>query len=92
MYFRTLAFIGLNGTASYDPRIASGGFAGNCSGGQCTGCIAFAPFSSSLGPANCVLGDATRVMPGIGKAVFAPAGGSLTNTTGNAAVNFATRA
>lgn len=45
----TLAFTGLNGTASYDPRIASGGFAGNYSSGQCTGCIAFTPLSSSFG-------------------------------------------
>jgi hypothetical protein len=45
----TLAFSGLNGTASYDPRIASGGFAGNYSSGQCTGCIAFTPLSSSFG-------------------------------------------
>ena len=45
----TLAFTGLNGTASYDPRIASGGFAGNYSSGQCTGCTAFTPLSSSFG-------------------------------------------
>lgn len=45
----TLAFSGLNGTASYDPRIASGSFAGNYSSGQCTGCIAFTPLSSSFG-------------------------------------------
>lgn len=45
----TLAFSGLNGTASYDPRIASGSFAGNYTSGQCTGCIAFTPLSSSFG-------------------------------------------
>jgi hypothetical protein len=45
----TLGFTGLNGTASYDPRIASGGFSGNYSSGQCTGCIAFTPLSSSFG-------------------------------------------
>lgn len=45
----TLGFSGLNGTATFDARIASGGFSGNYSSGQCTGCIEFAPLSSSFG-------------------------------------------
>lgn len=45
----SLSFSGLSGTATYDPRLASGGFAGNYSSGACTGCIAFTPLSSSFG-------------------------------------------
>jgi hypothetical protein len=45
----SLGFSGLNGTAAIDPRIASGGFNGNYSSGQCTGCTAFTPLSSSFG-------------------------------------------
>lgn len=41
-----LAFAGLNGSATYDARIASGVFSGNYSGGSCTGCIGFTPLSS----------------------------------------------
>ena len=44
----TLNFSGLNGTATFDTRIASGGFGGNYSSGQCTGCSAFTPLSSSF--------------------------------------------
>lgn len=44
-----LAFAGLNGTAAYDNRIASGPFNGNFSSGTCTGCVAFAPLSSNFG-------------------------------------------
>ena len=43
-----LSFSGLNGNASYDPRLASGGFNGNYSSGTCTGCSAFTPLSSSF--------------------------------------------
>jgi hypothetical protein len=44
----TLNFSGLNGNAAFDARIASGGFGGNYSSGQCTGCSAFTPLSSSF--------------------------------------------
>ena len=44
-----LAFTGLNGSATYDARIASGTFGGNYSSGNCTGCPAFTPLSSSFG-------------------------------------------
>jgi hypothetical protein len=37
----TLGFSGLSGSASYDARVGSGGFSGNYSAGQCTGCSAF---------------------------------------------------
>lgn len=44
-----LTFAGLNGTAAYDIRIASAPFSGNFTSGTCTGCLAFAPLSSSFG-------------------------------------------
>lgn len=44
-----LAFSGLNGSATYSDRIASGTFGGNYSSGNCTGCSAFTPLSSSFG-------------------------------------------
>ncbi|MDP1900719.1 MAG: hypothetical protein Q8K96_09730 [Rubrivivax sp.] len=44
-----LNFSGLNGSATYDARIASGTFGGNYSSGSCTGCSAFTPQSSSFG-------------------------------------------
>jgi len=45
----SLAFSGLNGSATYSDRIASGTFGGNYSSGTCTGCSAFTPLSSSFG-------------------------------------------
>jgi hypothetical protein len=45
----SLAFSGLNGSATYSDRIASGTFGGNYSSGTCTGCTAFTPVSSSFG-------------------------------------------
>lgn len=45
----SLAFSGLNGSAAYSDRIASGTFGGNYSSGSCTGCSAFTPLSSSFG-------------------------------------------
>ena len=45
----------------------------------------------ALGQVDYVLADATRQMPGSGTAVFAPTGGSLTQSSGQIAVNFATR-
>lgn len=45
----SLAFSGLNGSATYSDRIASGTFGGNYSSGTCTGCTAFTPLSSSFG-------------------------------------------
>lgn len=45
----SLAFSGLNGSATYSDRIASGTFGGNYSSGSCTGCSAFTPLSSSFG-------------------------------------------
>ena len=47
--------------------------------------------SPALGPVDYVLADATRQMPGSGTAVFTPSGGSLTQTSGQIAVNFVTR-
>lgn len=44
-----LAFSGLNGSALYSDRIASGTFGGNYTSGNCTGCTAFTPQSSSFG-------------------------------------------
>jgi hypothetical protein len=44
-----LTFAGLNGTAGYDNRIASGPFSGNFTSGTCTGCVAFAPLASGFG-------------------------------------------
>ena len=44
-----LGFSGLNGSATYDARIASGAFSGNYSSGSCTGCAAFTPLSSAFG-------------------------------------------
>lgn len=41
-----LVFSGLNGSATYDARIASGAFTGNYSSGNCVGCVGFAPQSS----------------------------------------------
>lgn len=43
------AFSGLNGSATFDARIASGTFGGNYSSGVCSGCSAFTPLSSSFG-------------------------------------------
>lgn len=45
----SLAFSGLNGSATYSDRIASGTFGGNYSSGSCTGCAAFTPLASSFG-------------------------------------------
>lgn len=45
----SLAFTGLNGSATYSDRIASGTFGGNYSSGNCSGCSAFTPLSSSFG-------------------------------------------
>jgi hypothetical protein len=45
----SLAFAGLNGSATYSNLIASGTFGGNYSSGTCTGCAAFTPLSSSFG-------------------------------------------
>ena len=42
----SLAFTGLNGTASYDATAASGAFNGRYSSGACSGCTAFTPTSS----------------------------------------------
>lgn len=44
----------------------------------------------TLGPVSYVIGDATRVMPTTGQVTFTPAGGSLSNVSGNIGVNFAT--
>jgi hypothetical protein len=44
-----LAFSGLNGSATYDDRIGSGGFKGNYTAGQCSGCAGFTPLSSTFG-------------------------------------------
>ncbi|KPF50943.1 hypothetical protein IP87_16840 [beta proteobacterium AAP121] len=43
-----LNFSGLNGNATFDTRLASGGFGGNYSSGQCNGCSGFTPLSSSF--------------------------------------------
>lgn len=45
----------------------------------------------ALGPADFVIADATRTMPGTGTAVFSPAGGGLTNPSGTIAVDFLNR-
>jgi hypothetical protein len=45
----SLTFSGLNGSATYSDRIASGTFGGNYSSGNCTGCTAFTPLASSFG-------------------------------------------
>ena len=42
----SLAFTGLNGTASYEATAASGAFNGRYSSGACSGCAAFTPTSS----------------------------------------------
>ena len=44
-----LGFSGLNGSATYDARIASGAFTGNYTSGSCVGCVAFTPLSSAYG-------------------------------------------
>jgi tetratricopeptide (TPR) repeat protein len=43
------SFSGLNGTATYSDRIASGAFSGNYSSGACSNCPAFTPQSSQFG-------------------------------------------
>ncbi|MCW5611614.1 MAG: hypothetical protein KIS83_13190 [Rubrivivax sp.] len=42
-------FSALTGSASIDPRIASGAFGGNYSGGACSGCAGFTPLASTFG-------------------------------------------
>lgn len=42
-------FSGLAGSASIDPRIASGAFGGNYSAGTCSGCVGFTPLASTFG-------------------------------------------
>ncbi|MBX3636006.1 MAG: hypothetical protein KF683_11590 [Rubrivivax sp.] len=42
-------FSSLTGSASIDPRIASGAFGGNYTGGACSGCAGFTPLASTFG-------------------------------------------
>jgi hypothetical protein len=43
-----LVFSGLNGSATYSDRIASGAFGGNYASGSCAGCTGFVPQSSAF--------------------------------------------
>lgn len=45
----TQAFTGLNGLAAFDRSIASGGFSGRYSTGQCAGCLQFSAEASTFG-------------------------------------------